>query len=236
MNRIYDGMFFVMDLKDGKYKLTFHQDNDCEDPRVLEDRITKMWCFSKKYNLGDKHFFQDIQEAIENLVEEFVPEDKREEVLAPRGDKNYSLKEQDVLIMCNLVPYVCVKFIYMYDHSGIAISTKDFKDPFDSGVIGIISLDKQTIINEVGNADETNWYTLAENYIENDVEEYNQWITGDIYDFCLEKLVKCPHCNHESEETIDAVGGFYGNDILTNGMMEYLPDEVSKYIKEVCNA
>ena len=235
-NKIYDGTVFVMNLTDGKYKLTINQDNDSVDPREYEDRLTRMWCFSKRYNLGDKHFFSSIRESLESLVEEFVPKDKQEEVLAPSKDNKYSIKEQDVLIACNLVPYVCVKFIYMYDHSGITISTMDFKDPWDSCIVGIISLDKETALKEIGGADETNWYTLAENYIDNDVEEYDQWLTGDVYEYSLDKVVQCPHCKHEEEEHIDSMGGFYGNDMLTNGMLEYLDDEIVKHLKEVWNA
>ena len=47
------------------------------------------------------------------------------------------------------------------------------------------------------------------------------------------QLKKCECCGQEERETIDSMGGFYGNDILSNGMLEYLPEEFNRYFKEV---
>ena len=229
MNRIYDGMFFVMDLKDGKYKLTFHQDNDSEDPRTW-DNPANMLCWHNNYNLGDTHNYGCIHDVLCDLCEQYGLDVTT--ICQYKSDEE-TPKQRDRRIIEDLKEYVCIKFLYLYDHSGITISLNDFKDPWDSGVVGIIYMDKTTTLKEFPNSNEDNWYVIAEQHLEDEVTEYDQWITGDVYAFSLDKLVKCPHCNHEEEEFVDSCGGFIGSDITTNGMMEYFPEDVVKFLKEV---
>ena len=232
MKNIYDEQFFILESDGAKYKLSFHQDNDSEDPRHWDPPAT-MLCWSKRYSLGDKHNYDTINDALYSLCEQYGLD---AETICKFQDGDKSPKQRDQRIMDELKEHVCIKFIYMFDHSGITISVDDFRDAWDSGVVGIIYMDKQTTLDNFPNADEVSWYMIAEQHLRDEVNEYDQWINGDIYGYCLEKLVKCEHCNHEVEEHIDSMGGFYGNDILTNGMLEYLPEDIVNKLMEVLNA
>ena len=232
MKHIYDGKFFILESDGAKYKLSFHQDNDSEDPRHWDPPAT-MLCWSKRYSLGDRHNHDTINDALYYLCEQYGLD---ADTICKFQDGDKSPKQRDQRIMDELKEHVCIKFIYMFDHSGITISVDDFKDAWDSGVVGIIYMDKETTLDNFPNADEVSWYTIAEQHLRDEVNEYDQWINGDIYGYCLDKLVKCEHCNHEVEENIDSMGGFYGNNILTNGMLEYLPENIINKLMEVLNA
>ena len=226
---IYNEDKVELDINGVKYRLSFYNDNDSEDPRSW-DPLAKMICFSSSYSLGDKHSHASISNVLHDLCEEYGLDVNT--IMDFKDDEN-TLKQRDKRIMQDLKDYVCVKFLYLYDHGDITMSLEDFRDPWDSGIVGIIYMDKETTLKNFPNADEDTWYVIAEEHIQDEVHEYDQWLTGDIYGYLLEKVTTCVCCGKESIETVDSMGGFYGNDILSNGMLEYLPKEFEKYFSEV---
>lgn len=229
---VYAGDKFELDIKGVKHVLNIEQDVDSEDPRNWEPLAT-MLCFHKGYPLGDKHSYEDIHSALYDLC---VQHNLDADTICAYKDGDNTDKQRDRRIIDELKDYVCIKFLYLYDHSGITMSTNDFRDPWDSGIVGIIYLDKDTTIKEQVIADEVSWYEVASSIIEEEVDTYDQWIKGEVYGFTLETVDKCSHCNQEIREVVDSMGGFYGEDILTNGMLEYLPEEFDKYFREVQDA
>ena len=231
---IYDEQFFILKSKGVKYKLSFHQDNDSEDPRHWDPPAT-MLCWHRNYSLGDKHTFTDISNALEHLLidsgKALIEVDATMDLCV--DETKY---ERDKRVIEELKDYACIKFLYLYDHGGIIMSLKDFKDPWDSGIVGIMYMTKQTTLDNFPNSNEDNWYAIAEQHLEDEVTEYDRWLQGDIYGYCLEKLIQCPHCLHEEEEFVDSCGGFYGNDLTTNGMLDCLPEEIVTELMEVLNA
>ncbi len=63
-----------------------------------------------------------------------------------------------------------IKPLYLLDHSGITISTHDFMDPWDSGQVGYVYVMK----DQVKDYDKT----VIENLLENEVNEYANWLAG----------------------------------------------------------
>lgn len=99
--------------------IVYRQENIYEenDPRQ-NDNYTKMVCFSRNYNLGDKtNYRKDDYEDLEALKE------------AIRINENPLL----------------IKPIYLFDHSGITISLGSFHDPWDSGQIGWCYITQETL-------------------------------------------------------------------------------------------
>ena len=225
----YDGDKVELDIDGVKHRLSFYNDCDSEDPRRWDPPAT-MLCWSRSYSLGDKNNYDDIHDVLYYLCEQYNLD--AESICAYKDDEN-TAKQRDRRIMEDLKEHVCVKFLYLYDHSGITISLEDFRDPWDSGIVGIIFMDKQTTIENFPNADDISWYVIAEEHIRDEVREYDQYITGDIWGYTLEKVTTCECCGKEETEDIDSMGGFYGNDILSNGMLEYLPKEFNNYFSEV---
>lgn len=224
----YDGDKVSLNIKGVNHELSFYNDNDSEDPRTW-DPIATMLCWHRNYSLGDRNNYEDIHAALYDLCSIHGLDSS---ICDYRDDEN-TPRQRDRRIMNDLKDHVCVKFLYLYDHGGITISLNDFRDPWDSGIVGIIYIDKETTLANFPNADEDNWYVIAEQHIQDEVTEYAQWLSGDIWGYLLEKVSKCPCCNQEERDTVDSMGGFYGNDILSNGMLEYLPEECEKYFKEV---
>ena len=224
----YDGDKVTLDINGVTHELSFYSDNDSEDPRNWEPLAT-MLCWHRQYNLGDKNVYENIHSALYDLC---TTHGLDAATICQYQDENTPM-QRDRRIIEDLKDHICIKFLYLYDHSGITISTNDFRDPWDSGIVGIIYLDKETTIKEMVNADDINWYEIASSIIDEEVKTYDQWLTGDVYGYSLDKVVTCACCNQEVRENVDSMSGFYGNDILSNGMLEYLPEEACKYFREV---
>ena len=67
------------------------------------------------------------------------------------------------------------------------------------------------------------------------MQTYDQYVRGDVYYFGLTKKVivqdKCPHCGevireYEDEEEIDSCGGFYGNCLEENGILDNISNDI----------
>ncbi len=71
----------------------------------------------------------------------------------------------------------CVLPLYLYDHSGITMSTSPFNDPWDSGQVGYIYCTKKDV-EESGLNPETD-YAEVEEMLKEEVKEYDKWLTGD---------------------------------------------------------
>jgi hypothetical protein len=103
-----------------KFELEIVQDTDPESPRTW-DNLGTMVCFHKRYELGDKTDYRtEDYDSWEELKEGII--------------KN----EGEVVILP----------LYLYDHSGITISTSSFDCRWDSGCVGFICVSKDKIREE----------------------------------------------------------------------------------------
>ena len=104
--------------------------------------------------------------------------------------------------------------LYLMDHSGLSISVSDFCDRWDSGQVGWAFAAKDEFVKQSG-FDEKDWKANALKTIKAEVKQYDQYLTDDVYwaeIFTLE----------DGEwESADNCGGFYGSNILENGVCEY---------------
>lgn len=103
--------------------------------------------------------------------------------------------------------------ISLYDHSGLSIST-GISQNWDSGQIGFIFITKKTM--------KENNLTIedARKIIVQEIETYNQYLSGDIWQYVLIEKEICECCSHMNKEEIDGCGGFYGNDFKENGLFD----------------
>jgi hypothetical protein len=65
-----------------------------------------------------------------------------------------------------------------------------------------------------------------------EVEVYDQYLSGDVYGFVLKELQTCPTCNDVNEEVIDSCWGFYGGDFKANGMFDAIP-HIEHFLKQI---
>jgi len=103
--------------------------------------------------------------------------------------------------------------LYLYDHSGLIISTGPFTCPWDSGQIGWIICDPG-MIRSLFNWDRER----AEEALRAEVAEYDAYLRGAVYGFIVEE--------HDGDgwEEVDSCWGFYGDDIHENGIADSLGD------------
>ena len=99
------------------YLIKIEPDTLDESPRKW-DNLGTMICFHKRYCLGDEnHGYKHEDYNGWGELEKQIKEDHGECVILP---------------------------IYMYDHSGITVSTSPFSCPWDSGRLGLIFMSKTT--------------------------------------------------------------------------------------------
>jgi len=224
-NRKIDGYV----AENGKYRLIVRVDGDNEDPRTW-DNVGTMTCFHSRYNLGDKHQWKEPETFLQDLAATVTE--------LPDGDNDMEI------VWDILNKHFVILPLYLYDHSGITMSTSPFSCRWDSGQVGYIycSLDKareewgtptsdwNTQANYTKNEDGTfrNLKEAATQTLENEVTTYDQYLTGNIYKFELQiKNVR------EEWETDDSCGGFYGDDHVASGLIDHLPKEAQELVKQL---
>lgn len=90
--------------------------------------------------------------------------------------------------------------LYLYDHSGLSMSTGAFSCPWDSGQVGYIYATRETIVKEWGARRRRK---KVEEYLRGEVETYDQYLTGDVYGYTVES---------PDGDDLHSCWGFYGMD------------------------
>jgi hypothetical protein len=167
-------------------RLKVVQDSSADSPRNW-DNLGTMICFHNRYDLGDKHNYNaDDYSGWEEM-------------------KQAIIKEENPAVILPL---------YMYDHSGISISTKPFSCRWDSGQIGFVLVSKKQALEEYGGVRVSSKKKVKiESIIEAEVQTYTQYVEGEVYGF---QIVD------EDGDIVDSCYGFYGTDFATNGMLDYI--------------
>lgn len=214
----WDGQIGKMMCWHREYKLGDYKDNDYNDNEDflnnlirenVEDKSIINYIKAKKASNGlelryDRHeqmwqlwgtyyWFPlgTSREAKFDVIEEYesldwLVDDMIEAL--PQKDKWYLLEKHTNIVYLPL---------YLYDHSGITMSTGSFGDRWDSGQVGYIYTDKKTIMetggmlqNENGNyvkITDRNWKKAAYQWMEGEVEVYDQYLTGEVYGIITEE-------------------------------------------------
>ena len=150
------------------------------NPRTENDNASKMVCFHGRYLLGDKH----------NLNSEMF--DSWEEM------KKHLMKKEDA---CIIIP------LYLYDHSGITMSTSPFSCRWDSGQVGYAYMSRKMITENYGGKYVTKKLKeRAEKLIRGEVKEYDLYLTGQIYRYTIKD---------EDDNHIDSCSGYLTDDTDT---------------------
>lgn len=96
----------------------------------------------------------------------------------------------------------------LYDHGGITMSTSGFSCPWDSGQVGFIYASHDKAMEEWGPSPEPQKETDIEYWsrrLDDEVKVYDQFLTGDVYDFEVERAVPYvkTYTDGEREEGVD---------------------------------
>jgi len=133
--------------------------------------------------------------------------------------KAYAKKTRSILIP-----------LYMYEHSGIALSLSNdgypFNDRWDAGQLGYVLIDRKKALKEYNAKIFTK--ALKDKAIETirkEVELYNEFLRGEVYRFVIE--------NKKGEMT-DSCGGCYGLEEIIEEVKLEIDNEIKNVIKEHC--
>jgi hypothetical protein len=190
----------INEKKVGNYLIEIFPDNNPESPREWSNLGT-MICFHTRYHLGDKHGYDHKDYSGWKEMEKAIVKENNVGVILP---------------------------LYLYDHSGITISTTPFGCNWDSGRIGFIFISKKKILEEYeGKIVTKKLKERVTEYLKDEVKIYDQYLRGEVYGYKISKVSTCDQGNEHKEE-IDSVLGFYGED----GCMEEAERTVQWYIKE----
>lgn len=118
--------------------------------------------------------------------------------------------------------------LYLYDHSGLAMSTTDFGDPWDSGCVGAIFVSHDQIKQDYGNLDQST-LDMVEGVLRAEVEEMHEYLSGNSFGMRLTQFSGDGAQIEDPEE----VYGFLGSDPRTNGMIDNIPSEALEFLRPV---
>ena len=182
-------------IKKDNIRLEIKQDLYPTSPRE-DDNLAIMTCFHKRYNLGDEHNYKLSDfESWEQLKKQIIKAENP----------------------------ICIKPLYIYNHSSVTISTTPFSCRWDSGQIGFIYIRKKDMLEEFGGKRSSKKLkSKAEKIIDNEVEVYDQYLNGEVFYFEL----------YVNENLIDSCSGFLGVDFWTNGMYDNIDNEYTEVLHE----
>lgn len=176
----------VNTITNENYRLEIFYDEHPNCPRSWHNLGT-MICFHRRYSLGDKHNYDHNDYSGWGEMEEAI------------------IKNENVAVILPL---------YLYDHSGITISTSPFDCRWDSGKIGFIFVSKETLRKEYSVKRITkDIIEKATNVLKREVETYDQFLTGEVYGYRVSKISVCDK-GHEHSEEVDSCWGYYGMDYI----------------------
>lgn len=100
--------------------------------------------------------------------------------------------------------------LYLYDHSGITMSTSPFSCPWDSGQVGFIYITKEDA--EEGWKSLDGWREAARQGLQAEVDEYDKYLRGECYFFTVLTGI--------GKTQMDSCGGFLGFDYCLESARE----------------
>ena len=205
-------MEVLKEAKKDNLKLEISVSKFPEDPRLWDNGST-MLCGHKKYELGDVQVSGEAGSWRAELVEHL-----REEL------EMYEASEDEILDEVYFAP------LHLYNHGQLRIKIGGFDGHlpqgharFDSGKVGYIYVPK----------DEVDSKERADEIMETEVDIYDDYLRGAVYQFVLKEIKLCDECGTTHEEIIDSCGGFYGDDLENNGMKHYIDDDLFEELENV---
>lgn len=206
--------------------IRLEQDDDPWNPREVSDPAGKMVCWHSRYNLGDKHSYASPTDFFLELAAPFFEAEARLLGIEPEFNgyeevaDHLNLSEKELYEKAR--DYVDRSYVilplYLYDHSGLSISTRKFSCSWDSGQVGYIFLSYEQAQREWPSDTLEESIERATKYLEAEVNEYDAFMRGDVVGWIAED---------EEGEEIDSCWGFYPDE---KGNHDYAIEEAKSSI------
>jgi len=166
--------------------IKIQSDENCGDDSPRDwDNAGIMVCFHGRYNLGDNQPRMNPEEWLSNFVQYHCEK-----------ASDFECNNADDLPVERLWKIIENEYIflplYLYDHSGISISTRSFNGravhaEWDSSQVGWIYIAKTKAVAEWGSKRFTKTVEdKARNYLAGEVKTYDDFLTGNVYGYIIE--------------------------------------------------
>lgn len=174
-------------------------DQHPQNPRTESYTQSLMACAHGRYSLGDTNARQVMLQKLARFGD--FSDRSLADLVSLVHDKNLVLASSP---------------LYLYDHSGITMSTTPFSCPWDSGTVGCImvfadDMKREEGVKRMGKHIRQRLEEQAQKIIESEVKVYDQYLTGDVYGFEI---------RDENGDVKDSGWGFYGSDVRKNGILD----------------
>lgn len=168
----YDEPIKVLDKQGLRLEVKYEEFQDEHlSPRAW-DNLTTILCFHKRYNIGDSNPYSSDQFSSWSKFREQLEND------------------HDI---------VKIKPLYMYNHSGITISTTPFRSSWDSGQVGWVFITKEDQ-EKMGTPDDK-----LDKVLKGEIETYDKYIRGEVYRYRI--------TDKKTNEVLDSCTGFFDTEV-----------------------
>lgn len=178
------------------HKIRLVPDDTPESPREW-DCFGTMTCKHRRYNLGDT---QDDPPWIDECG---VPAEVEQKWLDDGGwESTDDIPEEklDELVTEWRVENFIIKSLFLYDHSGLTMSTVPFSCPWDSGQVGWVWCTVEEARKEFGDIPIEELRQKASRLMTAEVETYSAYLENRVVGYVVED---------ENEDMVDSCWGFY---------------------------
>ena len=167
----------------------------------------KVWWNGRKVHHGDIASADSLEDLVGDIIEALSSKDK------------WALLEKHAKII--YLP------LYLFDHSGLSMSTGDFGDPWDSGQVGYIYAsyeDAKSLIRDGAcykskkgdyvKVTERNWKEALCSTMNDEVETYDLYLQGRVYGILTEKYDPEPNTWEPAENSFGFISESFGEELI----------------------
>lgn len=182
--------------------------SECYDSPRDWDNLGTFYTFENRYISPDKHNYSDGLDALADLLGEYVYTIHKKH----NNTRSFFEHVQKYASRKSILIYPVTK----YEHSQVRYFL-GVKSGFDYGTVGFIYTTKEKAFNW-RKCNNKNWKKIAMDIFNSELESYNQYANGEVYDIVIE---------NENGQVIDCLCDNYIDDIVYDN--EKLLDYVSEY-------
>lgn len=223
--KLYAGDKFAITTTDGrKLRLVIEQDEFPEDPRSW-DNLGTMLCCNRRYQLGDCNSNRDTELQLAEICRKYGKSDEEIDEMTFVEEVQFILDQDNV---CGLP-------LWLYDHSGISMSTER-QCSWDSSFVGLIFVEKDFYLAQMCFKDEEDWKAKAKETLKGEVKTYSDFLEGNVYGWTLYEPTivirqsmdgkELSRTIDEEGEVVDSMVGFY--DPTLEDVEEYFDFEIAE--------
>ena len=207
-SKLYPGDKFAITTTDGReFRLVIEEELFPEDPRSW-DNIGTMLCCHRDYRLGDCNTNRETEEQLAKICRKYGKSDEEIDEMTFAEEVQFILNQEDV----------CGFPLWLYDHSGISMSTTR-QSAWDSSFVGLIFVEKDSYLAQMGLKEDIYWKVRAEKTLESEIEIYSDFLEGNVYQWTLYEPTiiitqsmdgkELSRKIDEEGEMVDGIGGYY---------------------------